>query len=44
LVKISVWILPAWLYIKYYLNISPANYLKINVNVKKGVFWGNGFG
>jgi uncharacterized protein len=40
LVKISVWILLAWLYIKYYLNISPANYLKINVNVKKGVFWG----
>jgi len=39
-VKISVWIVPAWLYIKYYLNTNPIDYLKMNDNVKKGLFWG----
>jgi uncharacterized protein len=34
------WNLPAWLYIKYYLNVCPSHYLKMNVNVKKGLFWG----
>ena len=40
LVKIAIWIVPAWIYIKYYLNANPINYLKMNVNVKKGLFWG----
>lgn len=34
LVKVSVWIVPAWLYIKYYLNTNPIDYLKMNVNVR----------
>lgn len=40
LIKISIWIVPVWLYIKYYLKTNPIGYLKININVKKGVFWG----
>lgn len=40
IVKFLIWIVPAWLYIKYYLNISPVHYLKLNVNVKKGLLWG----
>lgn len=40
LVKCFIWIVPAWLYIKYYLSTNPTDYLKINANVKKGLFWG----
>jgi uncharacterized protein len=40
IIKISVWIVPAWLYVKYYLNASPMEYFKLNVNVKKGFVWG----
>lgn len=40
LVKISVWIVPVLIYIKYYLNTNPIDYLKMKVNVKKGLFWG----
>jgi uncharacterized protein len=40
LVKGLVWIVPTWLYIKYYLYTNPFDYLKMNVNVKKGLFWG----
>lgn len=40
LVKSFIWIIPAWLYIKNYLGTNPINYLKMNVNVKKGLFWG----
>lgn len=40
LIKISIWIVPAWLYIKYYLKTNPIGYLKININVKKGLFFG----
>ena len=40
LVKSLIWIVPAWLYIKKYLNTNPIYYLKMNDNVKKGVFWG----
>ena len=40
LIKSFIWIVPAWLYIKKYLNTNPIAYLKMNVNVKKGVFWG----
>lgn len=39
-VKVSVWIIPAWLYTKYYLNYNPINYFKMNTNVKRGLFWG----
>ncbi|MFJ8099457.1 lysostaphin resistance A-like protein [Lysinibacillus sp. NPDC096212] len=40
LVKGFVWIVPTSLYIKYYLHTNPFDYLKMNVNVKKGLFWG----
>lgn len=40
-VKVSAWIVPVWLYIKYYLNTKPIDYLEMNVNVKKGLFWGS---
>jgi len=40
LVKGVVWIFPTWLYIKYYLHNDPFGYLKMNVNVFKGLFWG----
>lgn len=40
LVKSFIWIVPAVLYIKYFLHSNPMNYLKMNVHVKKGLFWG----
>ena len=40
LVKSLIWIVPAGVYIKYYLHLNPISYLKMNVNVKKGLFWG----
>ena len=40
LVKVLVWIVPIWVYVKYYLNTSPMNYFNMNINVKKGLFWG----
>ena len=40
LVKGFVWIVPTWIYIKYYLHTSPFEYLRVNVNVKIGLFWG----
>lgn len=40
LVKGFVWIVPTWLYIKYYLHTNPFEYLRVNVNVKIGLFWG----
>jgi len=39
-VKTMIWIVPIWLYIKYYLNTNPSGYLKMNVNIKKGLLWG----
>ncbi|NHM33003.1 CPBP family intramembrane glutamic endopeptidase [Neobacillus terrae] len=38
--KVLVWIVPAWLYVKYYLNTNPMYYFNMNINVKKGLFWG----
>jgi len=40
LVKILVWFVPFWFYVKYYLNTNPLTYLNLNINVKKGLFWG----
>lgn len=40
LIKILIWIIPIWLYIKYFLHTSPSEYLKLNQNVGKGIFWG----
>ncbi|TDX96806.1 UNVERIFIED_CONTAM: hypothetical protein BJ099_12038 [Lysinibacillus xylanilyticus] len=40
LVKGFVWIVPTWLYIKYYLHTNPFDYLRMNANVKMGLFWG----
>jgi len=40
LVKGLIWIVPTWLYIKYYLHTNPFEYLRVNVNVKIGIFWG----
>lgn len=39
LIKILVWIVPVWLFIKYFLNTNPSEYLKLNQNVGKGIFW-----
>ena len=39
-IKSIIWIVPTCLYIKYFLYTNPNNYLKMNVNVKKGFFWG----
>lgn len=40
LVKSVVWIVPTGLYIKYTLHTNAISYLKMNVNVKKGLIWG----
>ncbi|MEH6942991.1 CPBP family intramembrane glutamic endopeptidase [Bacillus sp. JJ722] len=40
LIKILVWVVPVWLYIKYFLHANPIKYLKMNSNIKKGLFWG----
>jgi membrane protease YdiL (CAAX protease family) len=40
LVKVLLWIVPIWIYVKYFLNTSPMNYFNMNINVKKGLFWG----
>ncbi|WML51694.1 type II CAAX endopeptidase family protein [Neobacillus sp. PS3-12] len=40
LAKVLVWIVPIWIYVKYYLNINPMNYFNMNINVKKGLIWG----
>ena len=40
LVKSLIWIVPAWIYIKLYLHSIPISFLKMNVNVKKGLLWG----
>jgi uncharacterized protein len=42
IVKSVIWIVPVWLYITYALNRSAISYLKLNVNVKKGLLWGIG--
>lgn len=39
-VKSMVWVVPSWLFIKYYIHNNPVRYLKINENVKKGIIWG----
>ncbi|MET4562747.1 membrane protease YdiL (CAAX protease family) [Lysinibacillus parviboronicapiens] len=40
LIKILIWIVPVWLYIKFYLDSNPIHYLKMNNNIKRGLFWG----
>ena len=40
LVKSLIWIVPVWIYIKIHLHSDPISHLKMNVNVKEGVFWG----
>lgn len=40
LVKSLIWIVPVWIYIKTHLHSDPISHLKMNVNVKEGVFWG----
>ncbi|UPW81496.1 CPBP family intramembrane glutamic endopeptidase [Lysinibacillus sp. Ag94] len=39
-VKGVIWIVPTWLYIKYYLHTYPFDFLRMNVNVIRGLFWG----
>ncbi|MEB2282688.1 CPBP family intramembrane metalloprotease [Lysinibacillus xylanilyticus] len=39
-VKGFIWIVPTWLYIKYYLHTYPFDFLRMNVNVIRGLFWG----
>lgn len=40
LIKSLVWIVPVWIYIKFYLHSSPISYLKMDINVKRGFLWG----
>src|SRR5438874_168601 len=40
LYKLLFWIVPTLLYIKYVLNANPLTYLKLTVNVRKGIGWG----
>lgn len=40
LVKTLIWIIPVWIYIKIHLHTDPISYLKMNVKVKEGIFWG----
>lgn len=40
LIKSLVWIVPVWIYIKFYLHSSPISYLKMDINVKGGFLWG----
>jgi uncharacterized protein len=40
LYKLLFWIVPTFLYVKYVLNANPLTYLKLTVNVHKGLVWG----
>lgn len=40
LYKLLFWIVPTFLYIKYVFNANPLTYLKLTVNVRKGISWG----
>lgn len=40
LIKSLVWVVPVWIYIKFYLHSSPISYLKMDINVKRGFLWG----
>jgi membrane protease YdiL (CAAX protease family) len=40
LAKVLVWIVPAWSYVKYFLNTNPMDYFNMKNNIKKGLFWG----
>lgn len=40
LIKSLLWIVPVWIYIKFYLHSSPISYLKMDTNVKRGLLWG----
>lgn len=42
LVKIFVWAVPVYIIIKFQLNSNPITYLKLNVNIRKGLTWGIG--
>lgn len=39
-VKGFIWVVPTLLYIKYYLHTYPFDFLRMNVNVIRGLFWG----
>ncbi|WP_025151110.1 type II CAAX endopeptidase family protein [Bacillus sp. H1a] len=38
--KILIWVVPAWLYITFYLQNNFKEYTKLNKNIKKGLKWG----
>jgi uncharacterized protein len=38
--KVLVWIVPVCIFVKYFFNTSPLNYFNLNINVKRGLFWG----
>src|SRR5690348_1241365 len=40
LYKLLFWIVPTFLYIKYVLDANPLTYLKLTVNVRRGISWG----
>ncbi len=38
--RFVLWIIPIFIFIKYYLRQNPFECLKLNTNIKKGVLWG----
>ncbi|SEJ42892.1 hypothetical protein SAMN04488127_1733 [Bhargavaea ginsengi] len=40
--KIMVWIVPVWLLIRFRLKSDPADFLKLNTNLRSGLLWGLG--
>ncbi|KZE37115.1 CAAX protease [Bhargavaea cecembensis] len=41
-VKVMIWIVPVWLFIRFRLNSDPADFLKLTTNLRKGLLWGFG--
>lgn len=39
-IKILIWIIPTWIYIKFYLKKEFNSYIKLNTNIKKGFTYG----
>lgn len=40
LFKLLCWLLPTFLYIRYIEQANPLTYLKLTMNIRKGLFWG----
>ena len=38
--RLALWVIPIFIFIRFYLQQNPFEYLKLSTNVKKGVLWG----